>query len=110
MRSGGFILRILGGSFIGDICDISIVIVGRILDVLGSAVRKLDRVGAHYGAVNVARFGGVKVCVRVVVGYAVSVGVGLGCILQGVGRSWGVVGPDVGGVVGSSVRGGKGDA
>merc|ERR1719412_3034034 len=94
-RGGMINLRIGSISLVGDISNIAIVATSGVLDVLGPAVRKSNRVGALDIAVVITSLSSVEGSLGVVVSNSVLEGVGLGGLVIGNG----VVG---GGMVGGS--------
>jgi len=83
------------GSLISDISDISIITVGRVLDVLDSAIGKSNGVRSGNVASTIGLLLGVEVRLGVVIGNSVGVGVGrnlIGVNLSlSVSWSWGMV-------------------
>jgi len=83
------------GSLISDISDISIITVGRVLDVLDSAIGKSNGVRSGNVAGTIGLLLGVEVRLGVVIGNSVGVGVGrnlIGVNLSlSVSWSWGMV-------------------
>jgi len=77
------------GSLVGDISDISIITVGRVLDVLDSAIRKGNGVRSGNIGSTIGLFLSVEVGLGVVISN--SVGVGVGGDLIGVSLNWGMV-------------------
>jgi len=77
------------GSLIGDISDISIITVGRVLDVLDSAIRKSNGVRSGNVGSTIGLFLSVEARLGVVISN--SVGVGVGGDLIGVSLNWGMV-------------------
>ena len=77
------------GSLIGDISDISIITVGRVLDVLDSAIRKSNGVRSGNVGSTIGLFLSVEARLGVVISN--SIGVGVGGDLIGVSLNWGMV-------------------
>ena len=80
-------LGVHGGAVVGDLSDVSGVVVGVVVDVLDHAVGEGNRVRALTGACAIVRLSGVEVGVGVVVGNGVVVGEGgdlIGVNLSGV--------------------------
>merc|ERR1711922_26210 len=84
-RGGMMNLRIGSISLVGDISNIAIVATSGVLDVLGPAVRKSNRVGALDIAVVITGLSSVEGSLGVVVSNSVLEGVGLGGLVIGNG-------------------------
>ena len=69
-------LRVDSSALVGHLSHVSVNIVGVVVDVLDTAVRKVDGVGALPGSSAIVRLRGVKASSRVVVGHSVLVGEG----------------------------------
>merc|ERR1712106_1291969 len=69
-------LRVDSSALVGHLSHVSVNIVGVVVDVLDTAVRKVDRVGALPGSSAIVRLRSIKASSRVVVGHSVLVGVG----------------------------------
>ena len=69
-------LRVDSSALVGHLSHISVNIVGVVVDVLDTAVRKVDGVGALPGSSAIVRLRGIKPSSRVVVGHSVLVGEG----------------------------------
>merc|ERR1712106_725396 len=69
-------LRVDSSALVGHLSHVSVNIVGVVVDVLDTAVRKVDRVGALSGSSAIVRLRSIKASSRVVVGHSVLVGVG----------------------------------
>merc|ERR1711990_837516 len=69
-------LRVDSSALVGHLSHISVNIVGVGVDVLDTAVRKVDRVGALPGSSAIVSLRSIKASSRVVVGHSVLVGVG----------------------------------
>ena len=92
-------LRVDRNSLVGNIGDISVVVVGGVLDVLGSAVGKSNRVRSGNGTVGISGLSGIEGGLGVVISNSVGVGVGLGDLLLLVVGGRAVVGCRGGGVI-----------
>ena len=68
-------LRVDSSALVGHLSHVSVNIVGVVVDVLDSAIRKVDRVGSLPGSRAIVRLRSVKASPRVVVGHSVLVGV-----------------------------------
>ena len=82
--------RVGGSSIVGHLSDVSLSIVGAVVDVLDTAVREVDRVGALSGSSAVISLGSIKSGAGVVISHGVLVGVGGDLIrvhLHGMGHS-----------------------
>ena len=77
------------GSLVGDISDISIITIGRVLDVLDSAIRKSNGVRSGNVGSTIGLFLSVEARLGVVISN--SVGVGVGGDLIRVSLNWGMV-------------------
>ena len=77
-RSGGIrpSLRIDGNSLVGNISNISVVVVGCVLDVLGPAIRKSNRVFSYNGTVSISTLSSIEGSFGVVISNSIGVGVG----------------------------------
>merc|ERR1719228_2627180 len=69
-------LREDSSAFIGHLSHVSVNIVGVVVDMLDTAVRKVDRVGALPGSSAIVSLGSIKASSRVVVRHSVLVSVG----------------------------------
>merc|ERR1711970_580900 len=69
-------LRVDSSALVGHLSHVSVNIVGVVVDMLDTAVRKVDRVGALPGSSAIVRLRSIKASSRVVVGHSVLVGVG----------------------------------
>merc|ERR1719317_904906 len=84
MMSRGMMSRSIGGmSIILDISHISSVVVSMIVDVLGPAIGKEDRVGPLYIARAISALSGIEVGSRVIIMHSILVAVGFGLLLVG---------------------------
>jgi len=81
-------IRVGCDSIIGDLSNISIIVVGVIVDSLGTAVRKGNRVGASLGANTIRRFSSIEVGVGVVISNSIVEVVG-GDLSQTISNSMG---------------------
>ena len=80
-------IRVDRCSFVTYIGDITIVMIGGVVNVLGSAIRKSNGIGSSHGAVDIGSFGGVEGSFGVVVMNTVLEGVGSrGLVLVGWSR------------------------
>lgn len=80
-------IRIDRCTFVTYIGDITIVMIGRVVNVLGSAIRKSNGIGSSHGTVDIGSFGGVEGSFGVVVVDTVLEGVGSrGLVLVGWSR------------------------
>merc|ERR1711990_857700 len=69
-------LRVDSSALVGHLSHVSVNIVGVVVDVLDTAVRKVDRVGALPGSSAIVSLRSIKASSRGVVGHSVLVGVG----------------------------------
>merc|ERR1711970_152140 len=69
-------LRVDSSALVGHLSHVSVNIVGVVVDVLDTAVRKVDRVGALPGSSAIVSLRSIKASSRVVVGHCILVGVG----------------------------------
>ena len=93
-RGGGvvawrMVCWVAGMALVLDIGDISSIVVGMVVDMLGPAVRKSNGVGALYVAVAISGLPGIEVCVVVFVMDTILEGVGLWVLLVDRGVVWG---------------------
>ena len=65
-------------ALIGNIGNISIIIIGMVVDMLDTAIRKVDRVGAFYNTGTIIGLSLVEGSTRVVISNSIGVGVGRG--------------------------------
>merc|ERR1740131_689385 len=63
-------------SIIGDISNISIIVIGVVVDCLGTSIRESHRVGARIGTSTIRALSSLEVRSRVVISYSVVVVVG----------------------------------
>merc|ERR1711931_622051 len=89
---------ISSSSFISDISNISIIIIGMIFDMLDTAIRKVDRVGAINNTSTIIGLSLVEGSTGVVISNSISVSVGrglgkvrLGISTNSVSNNWGMV-------------------
>merc|ERR1719470_627702 len=68
-------LRVDSCTLIGHLSHVSVNIVGVVVDVLDSAIRKVDRVGSLPSSSAIVRLRSVEASSRVVIGHSVLVGV-----------------------------------
>ena len=93
-------------SLVSDIGDISIITIGRVLDMLDTSIGKSNRVGSGNIAGTIGLFLSIEVGLGVVISNGVGEGVGRHLIRVGlswggvdsVGNNWGSVGNDWGGM------------
>merc|ERR550519_3337379 len=69
---------ICSNTIIRDISNITIIIIGMIVDMLGTAIRKVDRVGTFYNTSTIIGLSLVEGSTRVVISNSISVRVGRG--------------------------------
>merc|ERR1712025_1188338 len=69
---------IRSNTFISDISNITIIIIGMIVDMLGTAIRKVDRVGTFYNTSTIIGLSLVEGSTRVVISNSIGVRVGRG--------------------------------
>merc|ERR1719187_693054 len=67
---------IRSNTIISDISDIAIIIIGMIVDMLGTAIRKVDRVGTFYNTSTIIGLSLVEGSTRVVISNSIGVRVG----------------------------------
>merc|ERR1739845_75784 len=67
---------ICSNTIIRDISNITIIIIGMIVDMLGTAIRKVDRVGTFYNTSTIIGLNLVEGSTRVVISNSIGVGVG----------------------------------
>merc|ERR1719147_91731 len=89
---------ISSSSFISNISNISIIIIGMIFDMLDTTIRKVDRVGTIYNTSTIIGLSLVEGSTRVVISNSISVSVGrglskvrLGISTNSVSNNWGMV-------------------
>merc|ERR1719367_2565750 len=89
---------ISSSSFISDISNISIIIIGMIFDMLDTTIRKVDRVGTIYNTSTIIGLSLVEGSTRVVISNSISVSVGrglskvrLGISTNSMSNNWGMV-------------------
>merc|ERR1711942_453995 len=63
-------------AIIDNLSDISIKVISMVVDMLDTAIRKVDRVGSHPGSSSIIRFCLVEPCSRVVISHSIGVLVG----------------------------------
>jgi len=71
-----FLLWIVSSSLIGHLRLVSIVVVSGVLDMLDTAIRKLDRVGATDN-IAIRSLSSPEVCLTVIISHSILIGVGL---------------------------------
>merc|ERR1719500_2556502 len=69
-------LRVDSSSFIGDISNISLIAISLVVDMLGTAIRKSNRVGSCSIASTITSLSSVECSLGVVISNSISVGVG----------------------------------
>merc|ERR1711892_1450808 len=74
-------------TIIGNISNISIIIIGMVVDMLNTAIRKVDRVGAFYNTGTIIGLSLVEGSTRVVISNSIGVGVGRGLSIVRLGIS-----------------------
>ena len=90
-RGGMMNLRVAGVSLVGDIGNITLIATSGVLDVLGPAVGKGNRVRSLDVSVAILVLGGVEGSLGVVISNSVLEGVGLGGLVVGLGMVGGCV-------------------
>merc|ERR1739838_1029173 len=87
-------------ALIGNIGNITIIIIGMVVDMLDTAIRKVDRVGAFYNTGTIIRLSLVEGSTRVVISNSIGVGVGrglsivrLGISTNSMSNNWSMVDP-----------------
>ena len=81
--------RSISSTLVLDISNISTIVVGVVLDMLGPAIRKEDRVGSLYITRTIGHLSSIEVGSRILVVHSILVAVGFGLLL--VDRCRGVV-------------------
>merc|ERR1712038_2023974 len=71
-------ISICSNTIICDISNITIIIIGMIVDMLGTAIRKVDRVGTFYNTSTIIGLSLVEGSTRVVISNSIGVRVGRG--------------------------------
>merc|ERR1712106_383113 len=74
-------------TIIGNISNISIIIIGMVVHILNTAIGKVDRVGACYNAGTIIGLSLVESSTRVVISNSIGVGVGRGLSIVRLGIS-----------------------
>merc|ERR1712106_90751 len=74
-------------ALIGNIGNISIIIIGMVVDMLDTAIRKVDRVGAFYNTGTIIGLSLVEGSTRAVISNSIGVGVGRGLSIVRLGIS-----------------------
>merc|ERR1711887_175465 len=69
-------ISICSNTIISDISNITIIIIGMIVDMLGTAIRKVDRVGTFYNTSTIIGLSLVEGSTRVVISNSIGVRVG----------------------------------
>ena len=98
-------LRVDGNSLVGDISDVSVVVVSGVLDVLGPAIGKSNRVFSGNSSVGISGLSSVEGSLGVIISNSVGERVGLRSLLLLMVSSRGVIRSRGRGVVGSRGRG-----
>merc|ERR1719431_299540 len=84
-RSRGRVVRLGLGvdrdSLVGHIGDITVVVVGGVLNVLGPAIGKSNRVATSDGAVGISGLGSIELGLGVVISNTILIGIGSGHLL-----------------------------
>merc|ERR1739846_181804 len=75
-RGIGGSIRVSSDSIISDISDISVVVVGGVLDMLGTAIRKSNIIRSRDNTSSITRLSSVEVSLGVVISNSVLVGIG----------------------------------
>merc|ERR1712113_1149935 len=75
-RGIGGSIRVSSDSIIGDISDISVVVVGGVLDMLGTAIRKSNIVRSRNNTSSISSLSSIEVSLGVVISNSVLVGIG----------------------------------
>ena len=94
-------LRVDRNSLVGNISDISVVVVGGVLDVLGPAVRKSNRVFSYNSTISISTLSSIEGSFGVVISNSIGVGVGFRGLLirsrsrciswsRGINWGWGI--------------------
>merc|ERR1739846_176059 len=76
-RGIGGSIRVSSDSIISDISDISVVVVGGVLDMLGTAIRKSNIIRSRDNTGSISSLSSVEVSLGVVISNSVLVGIGL---------------------------------
>merc|ERR1719438_676454 len=76
-RGIGGSIRVSSNSIISDISNISVVVVGGVLDMLGTAIRKSNIIRSRNNTGSISSLSSVEVSLGVVISNSVLVGVGL---------------------------------
>merc|ERR1719420_1802796 len=89
---------IRSNTIISDISDITIIIIGMIVNMLGTAIRKVDRVGTFYNTSTIIGLSLVEGSTRVVISNSIGVRVGrglskvrLGISTNSMSNNWGMM-------------------
>merc|ERR1719187_888123 len=89
---------IRSNTIISHISDVTIIIIGMIVDMLGTAIRKVDRVGTFYNTSTIIGLSLVEGSTRVVISNSIGVRVGrdfskvrLGISTNSMSNNWGMV-------------------
>merc|ERR1739846_208104 len=76
-RGIGGSIRVSSDSIISDISDISVVVVGGVLDMLGTTIGKSNIIRSRDNTVSISSLSSVEVSIGVVISNSVLVGIGL---------------------------------
>ena len=90
-RSIRFGLRIDWDTLIGNISNISVVVISGILDMLGSAIRKSNRVFSNNSTISISSLSSIEGSLRVIISYSIGIRVGFRGLLLLVVGSRGVI-------------------
>merc|ERR1719402_345867 len=107
-RVVGLSLGVVRHSLVGDISDITVVVVSSVFDVLGSAIGKGNAVRSSDGTVAICVLGSVEVGLGVVIRDSIFESIGCGLLFVGRGRMVGsgmVDGSNMGNMVDGSNMG-----
>ena len=108
----GLSLRVMRLSLVGDISNISVVVVSGVLDMLGPAIRKSNAVGSSHGTVAISSLSSVELGLGVVISNSILESIRCGLLLVDRGSMVGRLGGRVVGggsrVVGGSMVDGRG--
>jgi hypothetical protein len=80
-RVVGLSLRVDRDSLVGHIGDITVVVVGGVLNVLGPAVRESNRVAAGHGTVGISGLSSLELGLGVVISNTVGISIRSGLLL-----------------------------
>ena len=77
----GLGLGVDGDTLVADIGDVTVVVVGGVLNVLGPAIGKSNRVATSDGAVGISGLGSIELGLGVVISNTILIGIGSGHLL-----------------------------